>query len=167
MRSRLFHTTAQQVRYAHVHVYSVSSMYMCNAHAALCICLHNYVITDARHDSTDNAFHNTVPCVAGRYMWCDTCFIHVHLCINQHPYSTSKIVGISTISRPNHPTAQTRELQCTKLCSLKCLLEVLWDSCKSRLIHNMHILCRTKHHWDSSWYSTTGVSLHHRRIEHD
>lgn len=28
-------------------------------------------------------------------------------------YSTKKILGISTISRPDHAVAQTRELQCT------------------------------------------------------
>ena len=26
-----------------------------------------WVITDARHDSTANAFHTTVPCLSGRY----------------------------------------------------------------------------------------------------
>ncbi|KAL5459973.1 hypothetical protein EMCRGX_G033374 [Ephydatia muelleri] len=37
-----------------------------------------WVITDARHDSTSNAYHSTVPCLAG---------------------STHRIVGISTLSR--------------------------------------------------------------------
>ena len=27
-----------------------------------------WVITDARHDSTANAFHTTVPCLSGRYI---------------------------------------------------------------------------------------------------
>ncbi|XP_064383612.1 uncharacterized protein LOC135332186 isoform X1 [Halichondria panicea] len=53
-----------------------------------------WVITDARHDSTANAYHTTVPCLSG---------------------STHKILGISTISRTEHSVAQTRELQCTKV----------------------------------------------------
>lgn len=53
-----------------------------------------WVITDARHDSTANAYHTTVPCLSG---------------------STHKIIGISTISRVDHATAQTRELACTKV----------------------------------------------------
>lgn len=52
-----------------------------------------WVIMDARHDSTANAYHTTVPCLSG---------------------STQKIMGISTISRTGHGVAQTRELQCTK-----------------------------------------------------
>ncbi|KAL5502235.1 hypothetical protein EMCRGX_G008976 [Ephydatia muelleri] len=40
-----------------------------------------WVITDARHDSTSNAYHSTVPCLAG---------------------STHRIVGISTLSRQQH-----------------------------------------------------------------
>ncbi|XP_064401110.1 uncharacterized protein LOC135347149 [Halichondria panicea] len=53
-----------------------------------------WVITDARHDSTANAYHTTVPCLSG---------------------SNKKILGISTLSRAEHSTAQTRELACTKL----------------------------------------------------
>ena len=29
-----------------------------------------WVITDARHDSTSNAFHTTVPCLSGRWEIC-------------------------------------------------------------------------------------------------
>eukprot|EP00731_Ephydatia_muelleri_P009728 Em0005g314a len=53
-----------------------------------------WVITDARHDSTSNAYHSTVPCLAG---------------------STHRIVGISTLSRQQHRVAQTREVACTKI----------------------------------------------------
>jgi hypothetical protein len=52
-----------------------------------------WVITDARHDSTANAYHTTVPCLSG---------------------STHKIVGISTLSRTDHTVPQTREVACTK-----------------------------------------------------
>jgi hypothetical protein len=52
-----------------------------------------WVITDARHDSTANAYHTTVPCLSG---------------------STHKIVGCVTLSRKDHIIAQTRELACTK-----------------------------------------------------
>jgi hypothetical protein len=52
-----------------------------------------WVITDARHDSTANAYHTTVPCLSG---------------------STQKIVGISTIARTEHSVPQTREVACTK-----------------------------------------------------
>lgn len=51
-----------------------------------------WVITDARHDSTANAYHSTVPCLSG---------------------STHRIVGISTLSRSEHSIAQTREYECT------------------------------------------------------
>ena len=30
-------------------------------------------------------------------------------------YSTLKIIGIATVSRADHPIAQTRELECTKV----------------------------------------------------
>eukprot|EP00731_Ephydatia_muelleri_P008112 Em0004g450a len=53
-----------------------------------------WVITDARHDSTSNAYHSTVPCMAG---------------------STRRIVGICTLSRQEHRVAQTREVACTKI----------------------------------------------------
>ncbi|KAL5517552.1 hypothetical protein EMCRGX_G003114 [Ephydatia muelleri] len=53
-----------------------------------------WVITDARHDSSANAYHSTVPCMAG---------------------STRRIVGIATLSRPEHRVAQTREVACTKI----------------------------------------------------
>ena len=41
--------------------------------SALVLCttyLPQWVITDAHHDSTTNAFHTTVPCLAGRYIQC-------------------------------------------------------------------------------------------------
>ncbi|KAL5502884.1 hypothetical protein EMCRGX_G009733 [Ephydatia muelleri] len=53
-----------------------------------------WVITDARHDSSANAYHSTVPCMAG---------------------STRRIVGITTLSRPEHRVAQTREVACTEI----------------------------------------------------
>lgn len=31
-------------------------------------CVIQWVITDARHDSTANAFHTTVPCLSGRFV---------------------------------------------------------------------------------------------------
>ncbi|XP_064382205.1 uncharacterized protein LOC135331087 [Halichondria panicea] len=53
-----------------------------------------WVITDARHDSTANAYNTTVPCLSG---------------------STKRIVGCSTVSRKEHICAQTREVACTKI----------------------------------------------------
>ncbi|KAL5494100.1 hypothetical protein EMCRGX_G015373 [Ephydatia muelleri] len=53
-----------------------------------------WVISDARHDSTSNAYHSTVPCLAG---------------------STHRIVENSTLSRQQHRVAQTREVACTKI----------------------------------------------------
>ena len=49
-------------------------------------------MTDARHDSCVNAYHTTVPCIAG---------------------ATHKVVGIRTLSRTEHATAQTREVVAT------------------------------------------------------
>ena len=51
-----------------------------------------WVMTDARHDSCVNAYHTTVPCIAG---------------------ATHKVVGIRTPSRTEHATAQTREVVAT------------------------------------------------------
>ena len=31
-----------------------------------------------------------------------------------HLYSTKKVIGVSTVSRKEHSTAQTRELVCTR-----------------------------------------------------
>ncbi|XP_019856532.1 PREDICTED: uncharacterized protein LOC109585045 [Amphimedon queenslandica] len=53
-----------------------------------------WVITDARHDSTANAFYTTVPCLSG---------------------STHKVLDIATVSRADHSIAQTREVACTKV----------------------------------------------------
>ena len=75
---------------------------------------HQWVITDARHDSTANAYHTTVPCLSGRYLF----YLFVGLCHLVCIYSchsTHRIVGISTISRTVHSVAQTRELACTKI----------------------------------------------------
>ena len=38
------------------------------------------MITDARHDSTANAFHSTVPCLSGRYI--QVIFLHVNVPYN-------------------------------------------------------------------------------------
>ena len=72
------------------------------------------MITDARHDSTSNAFHTTVPCLSDRLKfslffctWC--CELSLSLFC-----STKRILGYSTKSRVDHLTAQTRELECTK-----------------------------------------------------
>jgi hypothetical protein len=53
-----------------------------------------WVITDARHDSTANAFHTTVPCLSR---------------------SMHKVVGCATLSRQDHSVAQTRQLACTRV----------------------------------------------------
>ena len=34
-----------------------------------------WVIVDARHDSTANAYHTTVPCLSGRYARCTIAFV--------------------------------------------------------------------------------------------
>ena len=70
-----------------------------------------WVMTDARHDSTSNAYHTTVACISGRYS--DICVVHTYtICVYN---STSKVVGICTVSREQHTIAQTRELECTKI----------------------------------------------------
>ena len=49
-------------------------------------------MTDARHDSCVNAYHTTVPCISG---------------------VTHRILGVCTLSREEHTTAQTREVVAT------------------------------------------------------
>ena len=49
-------------------------------------------MTDARHDSCVNAYHTTVPCMSG---------------------VTHRILGVRTLSREEHGTAQTREVVAT------------------------------------------------------
>ena len=69
-------------------------------------------MTDARHDSTANAYHSTVACLSGRC----AAFLHVHIeILYLASCSTSRIVGICTVSREKHTIAQTRELECTKI----------------------------------------------------
>ena len=53
-----------------------------------------WVICDARHDSTSNAYHTTVPCLMG---------------------TTHKIAAVQTLSRETHRVAQTREVDATML----------------------------------------------------
>ena len=49
-------------------------------------------MTDARHDSTANAFHTTVVCLAGRYK--HICFYWLLYSYCKYMYSTQKILGI-------------------------------------------------------------------------
>lgn len=65
-------------------------------------------MTDARHDSTSNAYHTTVPCLTGRYE------LHMHVLVITFSFSTCRIVGICTVSRAEHRIAQTREIVCTR-----------------------------------------------------
>ena len=69
------------------------------------------MITHARHDSTANAFHTTVPCLSGRlenyYK-----FVYISMYIL---YSTKRILGIATLSRADYSVTQTREVECTKV----------------------------------------------------
>lgn len=65
------------------------------------------------HDSTANAFRTTVPCLSGRYVRC-ALYILIFNTL-QLVHSTHKIIGISTLSRCDHSTTQTRELACTKV----------------------------------------------------
>ena len=71
------------------------------------------MITDARHDSTCNAYHTTVPCLSARFEKVFQYYTHYFTakCIF---FSTKRIIGICTKSRSEHITAQTRELECTK-----------------------------------------------------
>ena len=57
---------------------------LCVLYCPLIYCIVKWVITDARHDSTANAYHSTVPCLSGRYMqscdigvWCQ-CYVYQH-----------------------------------------------------------------------------------------
>ena len=40
---------------------------------------------------------------------------YCQICLTLVPFSTQKFLGITTLSRPEHSTAQTRELACTKV----------------------------------------------------
>ena len=84
-------------------------------------------MTDARHDSTSNAYHTTVPCLVGRYEYV------YYIIIFTLKLSSCRIVGINTTSRAEHGVAQTREIVCTKavmtdvvargmLCSTGCVV---------------------------------------------
>ena len=43
-------------------------------------------------------------------------YIHLHACVCAVFFSsTHKIVGVATLSRKDHTTAQTREAECTKI----------------------------------------------------
>ena len=61
---------------------------------AICIFTLQWVICDARHDSTCNAYHTTVPCLMG---------------------TTHRIAAVQTLSRETHRVAQTREVDATLL----------------------------------------------------
>ena len=45
----------------------------CRQLLVLCDFDQQWVITDARHDSTANAFHTTVPCLSGRWELVELC----------------------------------------------------------------------------------------------
>lgn len=49
-----------------------------------------WVITDARHDSTANAYHTTVPCLSGRYS-CPKCTQHNAMSVVQHSQDSGNL----------------------------------------------------------------------------
>ena len=67
-------------------------------------------MTDARHDSTANAFHSTVVCLSGRLV----AISYSVLVTITYIISNKKVIGLNTKSRKEHLVAQTRELACTK-----------------------------------------------------
>lgn len=72
---------------------------MCSMEGAIIECKQEkgnpeWVICDARHDSTCNAYHTTVPCLMG---------------------TTHRIAAVQTLSRETHRVAQTREVDATLL----------------------------------------------------
>ena len=69
---------------------------------------------DARHDSTANTYHTTVPCLSGRLELQQKC-VFIFILLHIYIFSTKRILGISTLSREDHSIAQTRELECTKV----------------------------------------------------
>ena len=84
-----------------------------------------WVITDAWHDSTANAYHTTLSCLSGRCSAAVVRYVVLYIQVDVHEHvcdgpcsvltsSTKKIVGISTISRKEHSVPQTREVACTK-----------------------------------------------------
>ena len=60
-----------------------------------------------------NTYHTTVPCIAGRYIKFNIKTLSI-LSIFFVTTSTHKIVAISTVARPDHVIAQTKELAITK-----------------------------------------------------
>ena len=83
----------------------------------------NSVMTDARHDSTSNAYHTTVACLSGRYSGMLCCHI---VCI-QSVYTTAplRLWGYAqslgnSIQLPRH-----ENLSALKLCCRRSFPEVL------------------------------------------
>ena len=60
------------------------------------------MITDARHDSTANAYHSTVPCLSGRYVFLHCVPLQVATRYDISTCSTHRVVGVSTISWSEH-----------------------------------------------------------------
>ena len=69
------------------------------------------MMTDARHDSTSNAYHTTVTCLSVRYKL----YMSDVLCYKSLSLMTAllRLWGYA-VSREEHTIAQTRELVCTK-----------------------------------------------------
>ena len=76
-----------------------------------------WVITDARHDSTANTYHTAVPCLSGRFSSVVILENYAVYLISQIASlcSTKHILGISILSRVEHATARTREPECTEM----------------------------------------------------
>ena len=94
------------------------------------------MITDARHDSTSNAYHTTVPCLSGRYILYRNNFTLLLLTVYMYYLSQYQEGGgyISTVSRKEHASAQTHEVECPKRVLpevIKCgeYLTVLYNYC--------------------------------------
>ena len=73
------------------------------------ISLVQWVITDARHDSTANAYHTTVPCMSGRYV--NVCHVLVFSCACVCTCTSLVILDVVTLCLLHH-LALTELLVC-------------------------------------------------------
>ena len=88
-------------------------------------------MTDAWHDACVNAYHTTVPCITG----------HTH-----------KVIGVKTLSRFEHCTAQTRECVATTevvddmIARGEVLVQLCIFSCNDNWLqhHSTHRLCNSR-----------------------
>ncbi len=131
----------------------------CNNNYIICYCFVNFIVGNhwcsAWFDSERIPHNCALPVWKVGSLICHCIYF---VCI----FSTKKILGISTLSRPEHSTAQTREMACTR----DVVPQVQSRGLSRYTWMHIIIIAKFRHwsHWGSSWYAGAGRKVRVRWV---